>query len=87
MRGLLRTDVLSVYSFCMVPKQKAVLTDFFPSKLYFSHVFYKQKVILTAACKKGFKYFSFWCFSSNYTQHILAGVIKNRSFTTFSAKR
>ena len=65
MRGLLRTYFLSVYSFCMVPKHKAVLTDFFSSKLYFSLVFYKQYVIFTAAFKKGFKNLSFGVFIQN----------------------
>ena len=35
-RGLLRTDFLSVYSFCIVPKHKAVLTELFSNKSYFS---------------------------------------------------
>ena len=39
MRGLLREDFLSVYSFCMVPKHKSVLTEFFFQASCISHLF------------------------------------------------
>ena len=65
MRGLLRTDFLFVYSFYMVPKHKAVSTEFFQAS-YISHLFStNNRLYSQLLLKRGSKILVFGVFIQN----------------------